>query len=183
LAIVIIRILWAMSRRSLALHSYECYFRKWKEVCQGRRNGRMEIMDEEDTTRTETSEEGEQREFEELQQFGNEPGKPMYDYFLDKHKLPEGLTMEMYQEGLSCMGYAKLILGEVGGAEKARVYWMKNEEDETGHALVVPNEFDDNQVALNNNPIAPNYETVTAGKARQGEDITDEVVGETWDRL
>jgi hypothetical protein len=113
--------------------------------------------------------------------YGNQPGEPMYEYFSDK--LPEGLMAEEYAKGRSCMTYAKLILNEIGGPNKARVYYVGDPKTK-GHTLVVPNEFSDDRLALNNLRVDDKWGRLRVGKVKEiGEDITEEIVREDWERL
>lgn len=118
---------------------------------------------------------------------GGTPGKPLYDYFYNK--LPEGLNKSMYEKGLSCRGFARLIVSELGGLKRARIYWVEepnphDKEEHLGHAYVVPVESKRGDLAFNNVDLyLPNKKLKVRDVLSRGVDITEEVFNDQWERL
>ena len=118
---------------------------------------------------------------------GNGKGDPLYKYF--ETRLPNDLSKERYENGLTCLGFAKLIIGELGGPSKARIMWLtEGEEDDPtiAHAFVVRDGAAPEEPAYQNNFTGEKYRTsyVTNGYLREhGEDITEEILAESWDHL
>jgi len=86
---------------------------------------------------------------------GTMPEEPLFEYFLTK--LPEDLSVEEYNKILSCQGFAKLMILDLGGPEKAKAYWVPEESnpssvdnERTGHTYVVQIGSDPLSRAFNN---------------------------------
>jgi len=120
---------------------------------------------------------------------GNTPGEPLYGHF---HKrLPRRLNRSTYEHGLSCLGYARLIVLDLGGIEKAKIYWIeqRNGSEILGHAYVVPIDSKTTDLAFNNNIDAPffprplNRKLTVKEVLKRGTDITEEIFKKPWKRL
>lgn len=114
------------------------------------------------------------------------PKREIHLFFKDK--LPSDLPVEHYKHGLSCLGYARLILTELGGPEKARIFWIEKFDPETdttpGHAYVAPESFSPRKRAYNNYNYSPAFGIRTVGFVKKyGKDITDEVLKAPWTSL
>lgn len=114
---------------------------------------------------------------------GDNPGQPLFDHFASM--LPPDLPRSEFAK-LSCLGYARLIVGELGGVQKARILWMQKKlaDDETiGHAFVVPVDAKPDELAYNNTQINI-FDELTVGEAtKEGFDITEEVFNSPWSTL
>ena len=111
---------------------------------------------------------------------GGLPGEPLYEHFAGK--LPPDLPMDIYRRTLSCIGFSRLILEELGGAEKARIFYVDKEvnDEELGHAYVIQVGDEDSALAYNNT--YPLIGILTVGEVKeQGVDITDEILGSPWE--
>lgn len=85
--------------------------------------------------------------------------------------LPDGVTMQDLNSGISCLRDARLILIKLGGKEKARIMWLYNEQLEDGHAYVCLIDADDNEISYGNE--STKIELVTNGYLRlHAEDLT-----------
>ena len=112
----------------------------------------------------------------------------LIEYF--RSKKPVGLTDEKLED-MSCLGFAKLIVGDLGGSEKARIYWMEEPEEEwgnvvPGHAWVVRVDSLDGDKPYNNYLGVDRMKTddATVGQLREeGLDITEEVLNDPWEAL
>lgn len=110
--------------------------------------------------------------------------RELYAYFLSK--LPEDLPLENYTDGLSCYGFARLLVEEFGGPKNARIFAVKwyeeegNDDTSISHAYVVRLFDQPKELAYNNYlpPILTNEEVI-----QQGTDITEEVYGDSWSAL
>ncbi len=113
---------------------------------------------------------------------GNTPGTPLFDFFSDR--LPPDLPQEVYDHGLGCQGYARLILGELGGPTQARIFFVIyriEKENQEGHVFVVDNAQLPHEIAYNNDP--PNRILTVEEVKNRGEDITDITLNEPWEKL
>ena len=114
---------------------------------------------------------------------GNIVGEPLFDYFKDK--LPQGLSPQVYEQGLGCDGFSRLISSELGGPKKARIYvieqTMPSDPNEVfRHSYVIPENANPRDLAFNN--WEPDMKTVEE-VLEQGTDVTDEIFSTPWDRL
>ena len=115
---------------------------------------------------------------------GNIKGEPLFNYFRDR--LPPGLRPEVYEHGLGCDGFARLISSELGGPKKARIYSIERVEpgdrpqDAVKHTYVIPENASPRDLAFNN--WGPDLKTVEQ-VLKQGTDVTDEIFSTPWDRL
>jgi hypothetical protein len=104
-----------------------------------------------------------------------------------KNKRPADLDEKTF-ENMSCLGMARLIVGELGGPEKARIYWMEdgNEDFDKAHAWVVKSDSDPNDKPYNNylgTNKMPTGEATNGQLQCEGVDITEEILKEPWSRL
>lgn len=109
---------------------------------------------------------------------GNTKGEPLYEYF--KQRLPADLPREVYEEGLTCLGFAKLFIDALGGPQKARAIWV---DDKTGggHAYVIPK---DPQIPTGvYNKLWEEDRTTLEEIEKKGLDITDDIFSRPWERL
>lgn len=113
---------------------------------------------------------------------GNIPGTPLYEHFLNY--LPPDLPKATYDK-LGCQGYARLIVGELGGPEQARIMWVEKEnpinpEEPFSHAYVVPINARGSDLAYNN----AFGDGVTVQEIKtEGLDRTDEILNAPWEEL
>lgn len=118
---------------------------------------------------------------------GEAPGTPLYDYFADR--LPADLPTEVYERGLGCFGFARLILQELGGPEAARIYEIRRQtdspEDPITHGFVVPLNADPAEPAYNNtlNVLMKDQPLSNIQVIQEGKDITDEILVSPWTEL
>jgi hypothetical protein len=108
------------------------------------------------------------------------------EYFMQN--LPPEVPRDVFEQGWSCYGDARLTVMKLGGPEKARIYWyfeLKDPNDPEGdfidaHAYIVPVDAKDEDLAYGNE-FGFNR---TAGFLRQkGEDITEDVFARPWTKL
>jgi len=114
---------------------------------------------------------------------GNIKGEPLFDYFKDK--LPPGLSPKVYEQGLGCDGYARLITSELGGPKRARIYVIEqpmpsDPKEVFRHTYVIPEKANPRDLAFNN--WGPEMKTVEE-VLKQGTDVTDEIFSTAWNRL
>lgn len=118
---------------------------------------------------------------------GETPGTPLYDYFAGK--LPADLPREVYEHGLSCFGFARLIVQDLGGPETARIYEVRRQTEDPGeiitHGFVVPLNADPTKPAYNNTIeiLMENQPLSNAQVLHEGKDITDEILASPWEEL
>jgi hypothetical protein len=117
---------------------------------------------------------------------GNSPGYPYFEYFA--RRLPEDLPRELYEQGLSCYGYARLMVLDFGGPEKARIYMIER-PDKTdpkyrlSHGYVIKIGMNEEELAYNNEDrYWGKYFTVGEVLA-EGTDITEEIFSLQWSEL
>jgi len=113
---------------------------------------------------------------------GNIPGTPLYEHFV-KH-LPPDLSEEVYRK-LGCQGYARLIVNELGGPEKAMIMWVEienpiNPEEPFSHAYVIPINALDSDLAYNN--VFGDGTTIVEIR-NKGLDRTNEILNSPWEEL
>lgn len=116
---------------------------------------------------------------------GRKPGQPLFEYF--RKRLPPDLPAEVYDEGLSCQGFARLIIDELGGPEEARAFWIEEETDpgsvdveKSGHTYVVKNGSAPSSLAYNNK----DRENQTVSYVlKHGIDNTGQLYSMPWDML
>ena len=101
----------------------------------------------------------------------------LYLHFVNN--LPPELPRELYENGLSCVGFARLIIMELGGPDKAKAIWVRHFAN-TGHAYVVPKGSPSQDLAYNNNfsKKLTNREVLKRGK-----DITEDVFKWKWEEI
>ncbi|GEM_PF-5637653 len=114
---------------------------------------------------------------------GNVPGTPLFDFFNDR--LPPDLPQEVYDYGLSCQGYARLILEQLGGPTQARVFLLYGKGEgkarQNGHVYVIGNTQLPEEVAYNSD--MPEWTFTVDEVRKRGEDITDITLNEPWEKL
>lgn len=115
---------------------------------------------------------------------GNLPGQPLFDHYANM--LPPDLPKSEYGRGLSCFGFARLIVKELGGSEKAKIFWVQKETSDgtsVGHAFVVPVDSKPSDMAYNNTEVNL-FGIVTSGEVlKEGVDITDDILDSPWKEL
>ncbi len=109
----------------------------------------------------------------------------LIEYFRDKK--PKGLD-DKTLENLSCLGLARLIVGEFGGPRKARIYWLEDGpgDDDSAHAWVVKIGSDPKDKPYNNNLGISKMSTENATVEqleREGVDRTEEILNQPWSTL
>lgn len=118
---------------------------------------------------------------------GEVPGTPLYDYFAGR--LPADLPRELYEGGIGCFGFARLILGELGGPQAARIYEIRRQtdspEDPITHGFVVPLNADPDEPAYNNNLRVLMEDKPLSNRQviEEGVDVTDEILASPWEEL
>ena len=102
--------------------------------------------------------------------------RQLYEYF--SKKLPPDLPEDILKK-LSCLGFARLVLEELGGVDNARIYWVLETDkgDSVNHAFVVKTDAQPTDLAYNNY-LDPwmNVEEVK----KFGKDITQVVIRGSW---
>lgn len=95
-------------------------------------------------------------------------------------KLPKDLPLEIYKNGLSCVGTARLFV-EAYGISHYRIMWIDWIGSRSySHAFVIKNDAKPDELALNN---TWNHKLTNREVLENGRDRTEEFLNKKWEEI